>query len=71
MTLNGTIDSINVSAAVCGVRSLMTINKDLDLFDLMCWLAGGCLAIVWIVGIGYFLLVAFLQFRTLLELPCG
>ena len=49
----------------------MTVNKDLDLFDLMCWLASGCLAIVWIVLLGYFLLVAFLHARRLLELSCG
>ena len=49
----------------------MTINKDLDLFDLLGRLIGVGLAIVWIVLLGYFLLVAFLHARRLLELPCG
>ena len=49
----------------------MTIFKDLDLFDLMCWLMCGCLAIVFIVLLGYFLLLFYLRFQKLLELTCG
>lgn len=71
MTLNVTIGAINVSAAVNGVESLMTINKILELHVLISWFAFGCVAIVSIVGIGHFLLWSYLRFRMLLELPCG
>ena len=49
----------------------MTINKDLDLYDLMIWFFCGCVAIVCTVSIAHFLLWSYLRFRTLLELPCG
>lgn len=61
----------NARLAVYRVESLMTINKDLDLFDLMCWFMCGCLAIFWIVILGHVLLMAGSHFQRLLELPCG
>ncbi len=49
----------------------MTVSKDLDLYDLMCWFLCGCLAIVMVVVLGHFLLWSLLRFQKLLELPCG
>jgi len=71
MRLNGTNDIINALAAASKVKPPMTINKDLDLYDLMIWFFCGCLAIVIAVVLGHFLLWSFLRFQRLLELPCG
>ncbi len=71
MLLNGTIDTINARAAACMLEPPMTVSKDLDLYDLMCWFLCGCLAIVMVVVLGHFLLWSFLRFQRLLELPCG
>lgn len=71
MRLNGTINIINALAAASKVKPPMTINKDLDLYDLMIWFFCGCVAIVCIVCIAHFFLWSYLRFQRLLELPCG